>query len=112
MRYFFVVLVISLWGLSPVLLGQEQAVEVRKAIHKTAPKYPEIAIKMNIGGTVKLIAVVAPDGKVKSVETVGGSPLLIQAARSALAEWKFAPAGTESKETIEMHFEPPKNDSR
>lgn len=49
-------------------------------------------------------------------EIAGGkmfvSPLLIQAARSALAEWKFAPAGTESKETIEMHFEPPKNDSR
>lgn len=61
---------------------------------------------MNLSGTVKVFAVVAPDGKVKSVEPVGGSPLLIQAAQDAIMQWKFAPAGAESKELIELHFNP------
>jgi hypothetical protein len=41
---------------------------------------------------------------VKSVEPVGGSPLLIQAAQASITQWKFAPAGAESKEVIELHF--------
>jgi len=61
---------------------------------------------MGMNGTVKLFAVVAPDGKVKSVEPVGGSPVLIQAAQEAILQWKFAPAAAESKELIELHFSP------
>jgi TonB family protein len=59
---------------------------------------------MGISGTVKVIAVVTPDGKVKSVEAAGGHPLLIQAAEEAISQWKFAPAGAESRELIELHF--------
>lgn len=54
---------------------------------------------------MKVIAVVAADGSVKSVEPVGGSPVLIKAAQDAVVKWKFAP-GAESKETIELHFTP------
>jgi TonB family protein len=78
----------------------------RKLVRKIEPRYPEIARRMNLGGTVKLIAVVAPDGNVKKVEPVGGSPLLVQAAESAITQWKFAPAGGESRETVELHFTP------
>lgn len=78
----------------------------RKLVRKVEPRYPDIAKKMNLGGTVKLIAVVAPDGKVTKVEPVGGSPLLVEAAQSAITQWKFAPAGGESKETVELHFTP------
>jgi outer membrane biosynthesis protein TonB len=60
---------------------------------------------MNLGGTVKVIAVVGPDGSVKRVEPVGGSPLLVQAAQNAVTQWKFA-AGVESRETVELHFTP------
>jgi len=60
---------------------------------------------MNLGGTVKVIAVVASDGSVKKVEPVGGSPILVQAAQSAISQWKYAP-GSESKETVELHFTP------
>jgi len=79
---------------------------VRPVVRKTMPRYPEVAKRMNLSGTVKVFAVVAPDGKVKSVEPVGGSPLLIQAAQDAIMQWKFAPAGAESKELIELHFNP------
>jgi protein TonB len=61
---------------------------------------------MNITGTVKVIAVVAPDGKVKSVVAAGGHPLLIEAAQQAISQWKFAPASAESREVIELHFNP------
>jgi hypothetical protein len=41
---------------------------------------------------------------VKAVELVGGSPLLVQVSQEAVKEWKFSPAGAESKEFIELHF--------
>lgn len=47
----------------------------------------------------------AADGNVKSVEPMGGSPVLLKAAEDAVAKWKFAP-GSESKETVELHFNP------
>jgi membrane protein involved in colicin uptake len=61
---------------------------------------------MSLAGTVKVVAVVTPDGKLKKVEPVGGSPVLLQAAESAVTEWKFAPAGSESRDVVEVHFHP------
>ncbi len=78
----------------------------RKVVRKTMPRYPEVARRMNLTGTVKVIAVVAADGKVTTVQPVGGSPVLLQAAQDAISQWKFAPASAESKESIELHFHP------
>jgi len=78
----------------------------RKILRRTMPIYPPIARQMNLAGTVKLIAIVSPDGKVKSVEAVGGSPVLIQAAKSAIEQWKYAPASADSHEMVELHFNP------
>jgi membrane protein involved in colicin uptake len=52
-----------------------------------------------------VVAAVAPDGSVKKVEPVGGSPILVQAAANAISRWKYAP-GAESKEIVELHFTP------
>lgn len=54
---------------------------------------------------MRVIAVVGADGEVKSVEPMGGSPVLLKAAQDAVYKWKFAP-GAESKETVELHFTP------
>jgi TonB family protein len=78
----------------------------RQVLKRTIPVYPEFARKMSVAGTVKLFAIVAPDGKVKSVETLGGSPVFLQAAKDAISQWKFAPATAETKELIELHFNP------
>lgn len=77
----------------------------RKVVRKMTPSYPEIAKKMSLGGTVKVVAVVAADGDVKSVEPKGGSPILLKAAEDAVAKWKFA-SGSESREVIEVRFAP------
>ena len=76
----------------------------RKVVRRVEPRYPEMAKKLNISGTVKMFAIVAPDGTVKGVETVGGSPLLVQASQYAVKEWRFTPAAAESKELIELNF--------
>ena len=86
--------------------GQQTSTENdRKVVRKLTPEYPELARRMNLGGTVKVVAVVAADGDVKTVEPKGGSPILLKAAEDAVAKWKFA-SGGESREIIEVHFAP------
>jgi TonB family protein len=94
--------------LAPAATAQNQQTSVdsgRKILRKMTPTYPELARKMNLGGTVKVIAVVAADGEVKSVEPKGGSPILLRAAEDAVSKWKFV-SGGESRETIEVRFAP------
>ncbi|MGP0021235.1 MAG: energy transducer TonB [Candidatus Sulfotelmatobacter sp.] len=86
--------------------SQQSSTEVRKLVRKVDPVYPPMARKINLAGTVKVFAVVAADGTVKSVEPVGGSPVLVQAAQDAIRQWKFVPAPAESKELVELHFHP------
>jgi TonB family protein len=61
---------------------------------------------MNIRGVAKVEAQVAPNGTVKSVEVKGGHPILVQAAVTAVGHWKFEPAAHETKETVEIKFDP------
>jgi len=77
----------------------------RPVVVRVAPQYPDAARRIGLGGTVRAVAVVGSDGKVKKVEAVGGSPLLVQAAQNAISQWKFAP-GAESQEAVELHFTP------
>lgn len=78
----------------------------RKVKSKVSPAYPEVARKMNISGTVKVMVVVSPAGNVKSTKIVGGHPLLVNAAMDALKKWKFEPAGDDSTGIVEFKFQP------
>jgi protein TonB len=78
----------------------------RKAKTKVAPAYPELARRMNIVGTVKVLVVVSPNGSLKDTKVVGGNPLLVNAAMDALKKWKFEPADAESTGTVEFKFQP------
>jgi len=107
-RHFLVMLFSFSCCLAPAATAQNQQTSIdsgRKILRKMTPTYPELARKMNLGGTVKVIAVVAADGDVKSVEPKGGSPILLRAAEDAVSKWKFA-SGGESRETIEVRFAP------
>jgi TonB family protein len=101
-----VFLILISFGPTGTAHGQQASTETaRRVVRQTAPIYPDMARKIGLGGTVKVVAVIAADGDVKSVEPVGGSPLLIKAAEDAVAKWKFAP-GAESRQTVELHFNP------
>ena len=78
----------------------------RKAKTKVMPAYPDLARRMNITGTVKVLVVVAPNGSLKDTKIVGGNPLLVNAAMDALKKWKFEPADSESTGTVEFKFQP------
>ena len=107
-RYVLILFLLSSAFFGPARTAQSQQSStegLRRVVRKTSPMYPDIAKRMNLSGTVKVIAVVAADGEVKSVKPVGGSPVLLKAAEDAIAKWKFAP-GAESKETVELHFNP------
>ena len=79
----------------------------RKVKTKVAPVYPDIARRMNITGTVKVLVVVAPNGSLKSSKVVGGHPLLVTAAMDALKRWKFEAAPEESQGIVEFKFQAP-----
>lgn len=51
-------------------------------------------------------AVVGSDGVVNSVEVKGGHPVLVQSATDAVRRWKWEPAPRESRESIEVRFDP------
>ncbi|MGA2004053.1 MAG: energy transducer TonB [Terriglobales bacterium] len=88
-------------------LAQEtQADSPRKIVNRAMPVYPELARKMALEGTVKLQVTVAPNGTVKSVQAVGGSPVLVKAAEDSVYKFRWIPAKQESKELIEMRFHP------
>jgi TonB family protein len=78
----------------------------RKTKTKVSPTYPDLARRMNITGTVKVLVVVTPSGNLKDTKVVGGNPLLVNAAMDALKKWKFEPADTESSGTVEFKFQP------
>ena len=104
--YALLVILALCYSLGGQAQSQQPAPEGRRqVVVKIAPEYPDAARRMRLGGTVKVIAVVGPDGKVKRLETVGGSPLLVQAAQRAIAQWKYTP-GSESQESVELHFNP------
>ena len=87
-------------------LSQDQPEANRKVVSKVLPVYPDLARKMQISGTVRVEAVVAPNGKLKSTSVIGGSPVLAMAAVEAIEKWKWAPAPQESKELIVLYFRP------
>ncbi len=86
--------------------AQEQPEGSRKIVNRVAPEYPELARKLQIRGTVRVEVVIAPSGKVKTTQVIGGNPLLAKAAVDAIGQWKWAPAPRETQELIELSFHP------
>lgn len=108
-RYCVLVLALSsLVSVSPQPSNaQQEPVVKRKLLDRVAPAYPALARSMALEGSVKVEAVVAPDGTVKGVEVKGGHPVLAQAAMNAVRRWKWEAAAHESREVVELKFSPP-----
>jgi TonB family protein len=87
-------------------LAQEQPEGRRRIVDRVVPLYPDLARKMQIHGTVRVEVVVAPSGKAKFTQVIGGNPLLARAAVDAIEKWKWVPAPQETKELIELNFHP------
>lgn len=86
--------------------AQDASDTARKVLVRTPASYPTLAHSMNIHGVVRIEATVAPNGVVKSMDVKGGHPLLTQSAVTAVGHWKFETAAHETKELIEIKFDP------
>lgn len=97
---------LSVVQLSYGFAQQPEAEIIRKLKSKVSPVYPDIARRMNIGGVVRLLVVVSPNGSVKSTKVLGGHPVLVNAAEDAVKKWKFEPAAEENSGVVEITFKP------
>jgi TonB family protein len=87
-------------------LAQQEDAPARKVVNRVVPNYPEMARVMNLKGSVKVDALVAANGTVKTVVVKGGNPVLVHAAENAIRKWKWQPAAHETVEPIEFKFDP------
>ncbi len=100
----FVALLVVVSTVGPVSgYGQDEA---RKVKTKVQPRYPELAKRMNLSGTVKIQVTVTPNGIAKTTKPVGGNPVLIEAAVEALKKWRWEDAPAETTEVVEFRFVP------
>ena len=102
----FFLILFSFFFMLPLLCFSQQTGPSRKLVGRTTPEYPQLARSMALQGIVKVDALVAPDGTVKSVEIRGGHPVLAQAALKTVRLWKWEPAARESHELVEVRFTP------
>ena len=104
----FLATLIVMFGFVATQQASAQSTESgdRKVKVRVSPIYPELARHTQISGTVKLEAVVAASGTVKSVKVIGGHPLLAGAAEDALKKWKYEPGTSETTTVVEFKFNP------
>ena len=86
--------------------SQDDTEAKRKVTNKVTPDYPDMARRMSLRGVVRVDAVVGTNGVVKTVEIKGGHPVLAQAAVAAVRKWKWEPASHDTREPVEVKFEP------
>ncbi|HWC16160.1 MAG TPA: energy transducer TonB [Terriglobales bacterium] len=77
----------------------------RQLLREQLPEYPTVLKKMGIGGTVRVNALVSPDGTVKTATVQGGNPVLGELATGAVKKWKYAPSSQSSNEAVEVFFD-------
>jgi TonB family protein len=100
----FGMLVIGVAAAVPSNLRAQETEPLRKVTKKVAAAYPPLAVQGRLTGTVKLVALVTPEGNVKSVRTLGGNPVLVAAAEDAVKQWKFEVTKKESSEPVALKF--------
>jgi TonB family protein len=88
------------------LVAQDVQGDLSKRVKtRVQPTYPELARRMSVKGTVKLMVTVGTNGKVKATKVVGGHPVLVGASEDAIRRWKFEPAAEESTGMVEFTFQ-------
>ena len=77
----------------------------RQSLSRVAPVYPELAKRMHITGTIRVVATVDANGAVLNAESESGNKMLAPAAVDAVKRWKFAPGEGHSTVTVQVVFE-------
>jgi len=99
-------------GLKSQMSQKSMSLQIGQLLSRVDPVYPEDAKTQQIEGSVKLHAVIGPDGTIESVETRSGPALLMPAAAGAVRQWRFTPSSiggqpVEAEEDITITFRLP-----
>jgi TonB family protein len=73
----------------PIVVSQ--GVQLALLVNRVEPIYPSFARQAHREGTVELRATISSDGVVRDLQVLSGDPVLAQAAREAVAQWRFRP---------------------
>lgn len=73
----------------PVRIGGQVA--EANLIRRVTPVYPPLAKSARVQGTVEFTAVISKEGNIENLQLVRGHPLLVQAAKDAVLQWKYRP---------------------
>ena len=60
-------------------------------IRKVQPVYPPLAKSARVQGTVEFTAIISKEGNIENLHLVRGHPLLVNAAKEAVLQWKYRP---------------------
>lgn len=60
-------------------------------IRSVQPVYPALAKAARVEGTVEFTATISREGNIENLTLVRGHPLLVTAARDAVAQWRYRP---------------------
>ncbi|MBV8553501.1 MAG: TonB family protein [Acidobacteriaceae bacterium] len=60
-------------------------------IRKVMPVYPSAAKAARVQGVVEFTALISKEGMIENLRLVHGHPLLVNAAREAVLQWKYRP---------------------
>jgi TonB family protein len=60
-------------------------------IRRAEPVYPELARRARVEGRVLIAVTVDEEGNVFEIRMIAGHPLLVEAALSAIRQWKYSP---------------------
>jgi TonB family protein len=66
-------------------------VQAANLVHKVNPVYPPQAKEAGIQGTVRFTVIIGFDGHMQHLQLVSGHPLLVEAAREAVSQWRYKP---------------------
>jgi protein TonB len=64
-------------------------VQAAKLVYGPKPVYPPLAKAARVQGTVRIQAIISADGSIHSLQVMSGPPLLINAARDAVSQWRY-----------------------
>ena len=87
-------------GTSITIPARKRAVP--KLISKILPAYPAEAKKAHVWGDVVLDVTLKEDGTVEQTSFIDGNPLLVEAATSAVKQWRFKPLLVNGKPVVKF----------
>jgi protein TonB len=60
-------------------------------IKRVQPLYPPLARSARVQGVVEFNATISKEGNIENLTLVRGHPLLVNAAKEAVLQWKYRP---------------------